>query len=98
MTERLADRLRRLRDEHGLSIADLAGAASTSEGTIRQLEAGKVKSPSLLLGIRLADALHIDPRFLAHGEGESTGERFADHEQRLRTLERRLAALESRRR
>ena len=48
-----------------------------SEGAIRQLESGNVTSPSLLLGIRLADALHVDPRHLAHGDGPSVTERFA---------------------
>lgn len=60
VTETLAQRLRRLRDEHGYTLADLAAAVGCSEGALRVLENGRVKSPSLLLGVRLADRLHVD--------------------------------------
>lgn len=90
-------RLRRLRNERGMTVVDLAERVNAAEGSIRQLENGAVKSPGFLLGIKLADALGVDPRALALGEATSTADQLADHDQRLRALEQRLAALESRR-
>jgi len=71
-----------------MSLVDLAAAAGTSEGSIRQIESGGVRSPGLHFGIRLADALGVDARFLAFGEDRS--------EARLDALERRLGAVERR--
>lgn len=93
MSETFADRLRRLRREQGYTIVDLASAVGVSEGTIRQLESGNVRSPNFLLGIRLADQLRVDPRYLALGEGLSIAERFETLERRLTKVEQRLASL-----
>lgn len=85
--ETLGDRVRGLRAERGLSVADLASAVGVSEGAIRQLEAGITKSPGLMLGLRIADCLSADPWYLALGEGTSLTDR-------LIVIERRLDALE----
>lgn len=98
MSEAFADRLRRLRREQGYTIVDLAAAVGASEGTIRQLESGNVKAPNFLLGIRLADQLRVDPRYLALGEGLSVAERFETIERRLTKLEQRVASLPAARR
>jgi transcriptional regulator with XRE-family HTH domain len=98
MTETLGERLRRLRTERGLSVIELASAVSASEATIRQIETGSVKAPSFLLGVRLADQLNVDPRYLALGDGASTTERFDLIERRLTKLEQRVAALSPTRR
>lgn len=92
MTETFAQRLRRLRNDHGYSVADLASTVGASEGTIRQLENGSVKSPSFLLGIRLAERLDVDPRYLALGEGSTFSERLDALERRMAKLEQRGAA------
>jgi len=60
--------LRRLREEQGFSVAGLAercGGLPTAD--IHDLEAGRVKDPELSVGLRLADALSVDARFLASG-------------------------------
>lgn len=51
----------------GLTIAALADACRASEGAPRQIESGKVKSPSLHLGLRIARILDVDPYWLAFG-------------------------------
>jgi transcriptional regulator with XRE-family HTH domain len=98
MSERFGERLRRLRNEQGYTAVDLAAAVGTSESTIRQLETGNVKSPNFLLGIRLADQLKVDPRYLALGEGLGVAARFESLEHRVEKLERRVAAIPAARR
>jgi transcriptional regulator with XRE-family HTH domain len=93
MSESFGERLRRLRTEQGYTAVDLAAAVATSESTIRQLESGSVKSPSFLLGIRMADQLNVDPRYLALGEGLSVAARFEALEHRVDKLERRVASI-----
>ena len=93
MSETFAARLRRLRDEQGLSVTTLALAVGASEGTIRQLESGNVKSPNFLLGLRLAEFFKVDPRYLALGEGTTFAERFESIERRLTKLEQRVASI-----
>jgi transcriptional regulator with XRE-family HTH domain len=94
--ETLGGRLRRLRDARGMAIADLARTVGASEGSIRQMETGNVKSPGLLLGIRLADALGVDPRYLAFGE-DPVRTRLDEVERRLAVVERRLGEMARRR-
>ena len=98
MTEPFATRLRRLRTEQGYTVVDLAAAVGSAEGTIRQLESGKVKSPSFLLGIRLADQLKVEPRFLAVGIGQTIEQRLDAIEQRFSKVERELGRRDARRR
>jgi transcriptional regulator with XRE-family HTH domain len=98
MPESFADRLRRLRDEQGLTVAGLALEVGVSEGTIRQLEAGTVKSPSFTAGLRLAHRLGVDAYFLAFGEGSTLNDRVTVLERRLAKLEQRVAALPASRR
>jgi len=93
MNETSAERVKRLRNEQGFTLAGLALAVGVS---IRQIESGTVQSPSLILGVRLADALHVEVRFLALGEGSSTADRFAAIERRLDNIENR-PLLDSRR-
>ncbi|HEY0395402.1 MAG TPA: helix-turn-helix transcriptional regulator [Candidatus Elarobacter sp.] len=94
LVEKFHERLRRLRDEHGFTVAALADAAGCSEGAIRQLESGRIKSPSLVLGIRLADVLRVDPRYLGTGEALSTAEQSAAITARLEQVERQIAHLQ----
>jgi transcriptional regulator with XRE-family HTH domain len=98
MTETFGQRLRRLRDAAGLTIIDLATVVGCAEGTIRQIENGHVKSPSMILGVKIADALHADVRFLALGDNAvPVGERLAALEAQVKTMDARLKAVERRR-
>lgn len=93
--ETFAQRLHRLRIEQGYGVADLAAAVGASEGTVRQIEAGTIKSPSFLLGIRLADHLHVSPRYLAAGSESSFSQRLDTFEERFAKFDRRLQRLEA---
>ncbi|MDB5071050.1 MAG: Helix-turn-helix domain [Candidatus Eremiobacteraeota bacterium] len=93
MSETFGERLRRVRESKGFSVPDLASAVGVSESTIRQLEAGNVKSPSFALGLRIADRLTVDPFYLALGEGFSVTERLNLLENRLTKLEQRVSSI-----
>ncbi len=64
----ISDRVKARRDELGLTQAELASVAKTSQQAIQQLEDGKIKRPRYLL--ELALALGCDVRWLLTGEGE----------------------------
>jgi len=98
MAETSADRLRRLRDEHGMTIAGLAMEVGVSESAIRQLETGNVRSPSFAVGLRLAHRLGVDPYYLAFGESSNLNERLLVVERRLTNVEQRIASIASMRR
>jgi transcriptional regulator with XRE-family HTH domain len=89
--ETFAERLKRLRNEQGFTVAGLAMVVGVSESSIRQFESGDIRTPSMMLGIRLADALHVDVRFLAMGTGFPPTEHFAAIERRLDKIDQRLA-------
>jgi transcriptional regulator with XRE-family HTH domain len=90
MTESFADRLRRLREEKGLTASALAASVGVSEGTIRQLESGQTKNPSFAVGLRLANQLSVDPFYLAFGSDATLNERMDIFDRRLARLEQRL--------
>jgi transcriptional regulator with XRE-family HTH domain len=89
--ETLGERMRRVREAQGIRIAALADTCLISEGSIRQIEGGGVRSPSLIVGLRIAKALNVDPYWLATGAAEPI-------EARVHSLEIRVAALERDRR
>jgi len=69
MTMRLGGRLRELREQMGLSQAQLAGHAEVSQGYLCQLEREEVKNPSAAILLRLAKALYVDPHELMDAAG-----------------------------
>jgi transcriptional regulator with XRE-family HTH domain len=66
--ETFGQRLRRIRNDRGISRIDLAFACVTTAQFIAKLEAGGLPDPGLELGLRLALVLHVDPYELALGE------------------------------
>jgi hypothetical protein len=58
-----------------------------TEACIRQLETRRTREPRLGDGMRLADALGVNPRYLAFGEGDDPR---PDLEWRLSAIERRV--------
>ncbi len=72
----LGNKIRELRDEMGMSQAQLAAEGGLSQGYLSQLENDEVQNPSASVIFRLARALHIDPRVLmqAAGYGDGVGE------------------------
>jgi transcriptional regulator with XRE-family HTH domain len=77
MSETFGDRLRRLREAAGLSVAQLAAEAETSATIVGELEAERRQPTRLWLeaGLRIALALDVDPYDLAFGEHHPKGYR-----------------------
>jgi len=65
----LGARIRSLREEIGLSQAQLAEQAGLSQGYLSQIENNEVQNPSASVLFRLAQALHVDPRCLLEAAG-----------------------------
>jgi transcriptional regulator with XRE-family HTH domain len=84
---RLGRRLRDLREQMGLSQAQLAGQAEVSQGYLCQLEREEVKNPSAAILLRLAKALYVDPHELLDAAGytplRSPGEAINDYHARV---------------
>jgi transcriptional regulator with XRE-family HTH domain len=84
---RLGGRLRELREQMGLSQAQLAGHAEVSQGYLCQLEREEVKNPSAAILLRLAKSLFVDPHELMDAAGytpvRSSGESNNDYHARV---------------
>jgi transcriptional regulator with XRE-family HTH domain len=73
----VGDRLRESREGQGMPIRTLAEACGISEGMVRKIEGDDVKNPSLIVGLRIAKALDVDPYWLATGQEDSLNGRVA---------------------
>ncbi len=62
-------KIRGLREEIGMSQAQLASQAGLSQGYLSQIENDEVQNPSAAVLFRLAQALHVDPRCLLEAAG-----------------------------
>jgi transcriptional regulator with XRE-family HTH domain len=71
----LGEKIRELRDELGMSQAQLSVQGGLSQGYLSQLENDEVQNPSAAVIFGLARALHVDPRVLmqAAGYGQASG-------------------------
>jgi transcriptional regulator with XRE-family HTH domain len=65
----LGKKIRQLREELGMSQAQLSSQGALSQGYLSQLENDEVQNPSAAVIFRLAQALHIDPRVLMSAAG-----------------------------
>ncbi len=65
----LGPKIRALREEIGMSQAQLASQAELSQGYLSQIENDEVQNPSASVLFRLAQALHVDPRRLLEAAG-----------------------------
>jgi transcriptional regulator with XRE-family HTH domain len=88
-TETFGERLRRLREVKGYTVTSLATRVGLTEAYLRQLEAGRTRDPRMCDGIRLADALGAEVRYLAFGDGD-VPLTPPDLAQRVLAIERRL--------
>jgi Helix-turn-helix. len=77
-----------------LSVRNVSLKAGLSDSALNKLLKGDVRSPTLETIEKLADALDVDARWLAFGEGQP--ERFSDVGNLLQAMseERRKQALE----
>ena len=67
----LGTKIRGLREELGMSQAQLSVHGGLSQGYLSQLENDEVQNPSAAVIFRLAQALHVDPRALMQAAGYS---------------------------
>lgn len=65
----LGKKIRELREELGMSQAQLSAQGALSQGYLSQLENDEVQNPSAAVIFRLAQALHVDPRVLMNAAG-----------------------------
>ena len=65
----LGKKIRSLREELGLSQAQLSAHGGLSQGYLSQLENDEVNNPSAAIIFRLAQALNVDPRVLMKAAG-----------------------------
>jgi transcriptional regulator with XRE-family HTH domain len=65
----VGDRIRERREQLGMKPADLALAASCTISAVLQWESNKTKNLKLDNLFRIADALNVEPRWLATGKG-----------------------------
>ncbi len=66
-------KIRQLREELGMSQAELSSQAGLSQGYLSQLENDEVQNPSAAVIFRLAQALNVDPRVLMDVAGYDSG-------------------------
>lgn len=71
----LADRLRKAMDEAGLTQASLAEKCGISQASIQKLVSGKAKSTTFI--VEISEALSVNAKWLAQGEGLMRGAREA---------------------
>lgn len=76
----LGDKIRELRDQLGMSQAQLSVQGGLSQGYLSQLENDEVQNPSAAVIFGLARALHVDPRVLMHAAGYEEANFAADGE------------------
>jgi len=69
----LGKKIRQLREELGMSQAELSSQAGLSQGYLSQLENDEVQNPSAAVIFRLAQALNVDPRVLMDAAGYDSG-------------------------
>jgi|SRR5579864_3859570 len=95
MDDTFAERLRRLREQRGLSVGKLALRAGLTEAAIRKMEYGDTKGHGLVNGLKIAEALDVDPWELAFGHRRKKGPRVESKtiESRLRSLQEQVAVL-----
>ena len=75
----LGKKIRALREEMGMSQAELASCAELSQGYLSQLENDEVQNPSAAVILRLSKAVHVDPQLLMRAAGYPEAEGSADN-------------------
>jgi transcriptional regulator with XRE-family HTH domain len=106
VAQTFGERLRALRVRNSLTPSALSQLVGVTEGAIRQMESGQTKSPSFVVGLRIARALSVDPWTLATGERAPSGSAARSEEAALLSavehlttqvaaMDRRLRAVET---
>jgi len=94
MEETFAERLKRLREQRGLTVGRLALRAGLTEAAIRKMEYGDTKGHGLINGLKIAEVLGVDPWELAYGRRRRKGKTDASSiDDRLQMLQEQVATL-----
>ena len=72
MDETIGQRMRRHRKEQQISLNALAKATGACPNTLTMIEIGRTINPGFVLGCRIAEALELDPMYLALGDRSRT--------------------------
>ncbi len=76
----LGKKIRALREEMGMSQAELASSAELSQGYLSQLENDEVQHPSAAVILRLSKSVHVDPHLLMKAAGYPEAEVSVDND------------------
>jgi len=95
MEETFAERLKRLREKRGLTVGRLALRAGLTEAAIRKMEYGDTKGRGFVNGLKIAEALGVDPWELAFGRRPKHGKASDNKplEARVKSLQDQVAVL-----
>lgn len=95
MEETFAERLRRLREARKLTVGALAARTGLTEAAIRKMEYGDTKARGFINGMKIAEALGVDPAELAYGKKGKRAANAHDRstETRLHALQEQVAIL-----
>ncbi len=96
MDETFAERLKRLRERRGLTVGTLALRAGLTEAAIRKMEYGDTKGQGFINGLKIAEALDVEPWELAFGRRSRHARPAAETktiEARLKSLQEQVAVL-----
>jgi transcriptional regulator with XRE-family HTH domain len=97
MDETFAERIKRLREQRGMTVGELALRAGLTEAAIRKMEYGDTKGHGFVNGLKIAECLGIDPWELAFGKRKKHSGTTHAHsksvEARLRALQDQVAML-----
>lgn len=74
MSERLGERVHRLRTDAGQSLQDVAAATETTKAHIWQIEKGRAQNPSMALVRRIADHFRVSLSYLVDEDANAPGE------------------------
>lgn len=86
-------RIRACRLARGVTASALAACVGITENAIRKIEAGNSKEPRFSTGVRIADALGVDPKVLIDSRIEAPPTSVATTLQRIRACKNALERL-----
>lgn len=69
----MGERIRKLREAHGMTQLDLGKRVGVSKSAVSQWESDSTQNVKLATFLRLCTVLHTDPSYLIYGPGRTDG-------------------------